>query len=118
MDNFLSRIKGTFSDEESRHIYANEFLNSFIAMQIEALRKHRGWTQKKLAEKAGMQQARISVMEDVNYSAWSLSTLRRLARAFDVRLRVGFEEFGTMVSEYEGLSPKGLERRSFREEKP
>jgi hypothetical protein len=63
-----------------------------------------------------MKQPRIPVLEDVNYSSWSISTLRRFAQAFDLRLRVSFEEFGTLINDYETLEQKSLERRSFDED--
>lgn len=116
MSNFLGRIKQPFQDKDYRDTYAAEFLNSFIATQIKALRQQRSWTQEKLAEQAGMKQARISVLEDVNYSSWSISTLQRLARAFDLRLKVSFEEFNTLVADFNALSRKSLERHPFTED--
>ena len=57
-----------------------------------------------------MMQARISVLENVNYSSWSISTLRRLARALGVRLKVSLEEFGTLLPELEHFERKSLQR--------
>ena len=116
MNDFLNRIKQPFRDNDYRHTYADEFLNSFIATQIKILRQQRQWTQGKLADQAGMKQTRISVLEDVNYSSWSISTLRRLAKAFDLRLRVSFEEFNTIIMDFEALSRKSLERHPFTED--
>lgn len=65
-------------------------------MQIRLLREQRGWSQSELARRCGMKQSRISVLEDVNHERWSVTTLRRLARAFDVSLLVRFEDFTTM----------------------
>lgn len=114
MSNLLDRIREPFQDEEYRHTYANDFLDAYIATQLRFLRQQHNWTQAKLADLAGMKQTRISVLEDVNYSSWSISTLRRLAEAFDLRLRVTFEEFGTLVNDYDNLSEKGLYRRPFK----
>jgi len=69
----------------------DEFFNSSIATQIKTLRKQRDWTQEDLAKKANMKQARISLLENASYSSWSMSTLRRLAEAFDLTLYVTFE---------------------------
>ena len=55
-----------------------------VATQIKVLREQRVMTQAALAEKADMRQPRLSVMEDAGYSNWSINTLKRLARAFDL----------------------------------
>lgn len=60
-----------------------------------------------------MKQPRISVMENVNYSSWSLNVLRKLAEAFDVTLNVSFEEFGTRAHDVDDFSRENLERRCF-----
>jgi transcriptional regulator with XRE-family HTH domain len=79
--------------------YAASFLNVHIATQIKVIREQRGMTQAGLGSRIGTTQAGISRYEDVNYSSWSLRTLMKLARAFDVRLRVSFEPYGTLPDE-------------------
>lgn len=107
----FDKLRCEFKDPEYAHSYADGFLDSYIATQIKVLRESRGWTQSNLAEEAGMRQSRISTMEDVNYSAWSISTLRRIAKAFNVRLKVSFEEFGTLLPEITKFSREYLLRR-------
>ncbi|TAL13958.1 hypothetical protein EPN95_04695 [Patescibacteria group bacterium] len=113
------------ADKESRHAYFNELLNIFIATQLKVLREQRELTQEQLAKDAKglkgfgkedkeMKQERISTMENVNYSSWSINTLRKLAWAFDLRLKVSFEEFGTGLREAQYFSREFLERRSVR----
>lgn len=104
------RLRKSFKDHEYADSYARSALNAYIATQIKVIREQRGWTQDKLAEEAEMKQPRIAVMEDVNYSAWSISTLWRLAQAFHLRLKVSFEEFGTLPHEIDTFSRKSLER--------
>ena len=41
MSRFLERLKQAFRDEEYRHSYADEFLNTYIATQIKTLREQR-----------------------------------------------------------------------------
>jgi transcriptional regulator with XRE-family HTH domain len=106
-------LRSEFHDPEARHDYAEIFLSSSIALQIKALRLQRGWSQETLAEKAGMKQSRISAMEQASYTGWSLRTLRRLAKAFDLALEVRFESFGTLLNEATSVSRKALERSSF-----
>lgn len=112
--NDLSRSrKQAFKDKDYRHGYVDEFLNASIATQIKVLREQRGWSQKELAKRTGMKQPRISVMENVNYSAWSVSVLRKLAEAFDLALCVSFVSFGRRVNDISELNRKSLERDSF-----
>lgn len=91
----------------------DEFLNAFLGMQIKTLREQREWTQNELGLKADMKQTRISVLESMDYSAWSLDVLRRLAKAFDLRLVVKFEDFGSYVKNYFEFDRENLKRRSF-----
>ena len=79
-----------FKEEETRYGYINGFLDSFLGMQIRVLREQRGWNQTELGDKCDMHQTRISLLESMNYSAWSVEVLRRLARAFGLRLVVKF----------------------------
>jgi len=103
-------LKKAFKDKDYRHGYADEFLNSSIATQIKVLREQRGWSQKELANRAQMKQPRISVMENVNYSSWSINILRKLAEAFDLTLFVSFESFGKRLTDIERFNRENLER--------
>jgi transcriptional regulator with XRE-family HTH domain len=102
------RLASEFADKDYRHSYADNFLNTSIAAQIRALRDQRGWTQAQLAERAEMKQSRISAMEDVNYSSWSIRTLARLGQAFDVTLAVCFKSFSERLADIEGFNPSAL----------
>lgn len=113
MSDLIERLRADFQDEEYRHAYAEECLHTMIATQIKVLREQRDMTQGKLAEKTGMKQPRLSVMEDANYSNWSLNTLKRLARAFDVALTVRFDAFSDVILDFESLNRETLERPSF-----
>jgi transcriptional regulator with XRE-family HTH domain len=113
MSELRGNLREEFQDKEYRDTYADESLSTYIATQIKVLREQRQLTQRELAESAGMAQPRIAVMEDINYSSWSISTLRRLAQAFDVRLSVKFENFSSLIPEIETLSREALERDSF-----
>lgn len=97
-------------DFEARHHYAEILLHSSIAVQIKTLRLQRGWSQEKLAELSGMKQSRISAMEQADYSGWSISTLQRLAKAFDLVLLVRIESFGAFLGE---VPSDDLQRPSF-----
>ena len=116
MSELMETLRAEFQDEEYRHSYAEECLNTMIATQIKVLREQRKMTQEALAEKTGMKQPRLSVMEDANYSSWSINTLKRLARAFDVALAVKFEAFSDVILDFESLSRASLERPSFEDD--
>lgn len=113
MEDTRDRLLGEFHDEEARREYADEFLDAAVALQIKTLRQQRDWTQQDLASRAGMKQSRISVMEQVDYSSWSVKTLRRLAAAFDLALVVRFESFGNLLGDITSLGRATLERPSF-----
>ena len=106
----------TADDKEYRHAYAEEQLNLSIATQIKVLREQREMTQEELAEEAEMKQSMISRFEDVNYSSWSINTLRKLAKAFDVYLEVRFRSFREMVESVDNFRREALQIPSFTED--
>ena len=109
----LESLREQFADKDYRYGYAEAFLNSYIAAQIKIIREQREMTQSQLAEKIGTKQTGISRLENVNYTAWKVGTLTRLARAFGLRLRIGFEEFGTLPDEVNNFGKESLRRAEF-----
>jgi transcriptional regulator with XRE-family HTH domain len=108
-----NRLKRQLRNRQFRHAYADEHLNLSISTQIKAIREMEKMSQTALAEKIGTKQTGISRIESANYDRWSIALLRRLAEAFDLRLRVSFEEFGTLWKEVDTFSRESLERRTF-----
>jgi transcriptional regulator with XRE-family HTH domain len=100
-------------DPEFRHAYAASFMNACVAAQIKIIREQRGLTQAQLAEKIGTKQAGISRLENINYDAWKVETLARIASAYDVWLRISFEEFDSLTDEIERYGRATLERESY-----
>lgn len=113
MSELVERLKTELQDQDYRYAYDEEFSNSRIATQIKVLREQQELKQSELAELAGMKQSRISELENVNYNAWSISTLRRLARALGVRLSFAFESWGELLPEAGNLGRQALERPRF-----
>lgn len=70
-------------------------------------------TQKELAETTGMGQPRIPLLEDSTYENWTVNTLKRLAKAFDVALSVRFETFSTVMRDFANMSRESLQRPGF-----
>jgi transcriptional regulator with XRE-family HTH domain len=109
-------LRESLKDEDSRYAYADMVTNTLVSAQIKALREERNLTQEKLAELMGTKQSGISRLQKADYSAWKVETLRKFARAFGVRLCIGFEEFGTLFSDVGGFTKKRLEPRKFEDD--
>jgi transcriptional regulator with XRE-family HTH domain len=101
-----------------RHGAVNAQIEVDLPLQIRALRKQRNWTQPELASIAEMKQPRISKMEKVGETRFSLETLRRLAEAFDVALVVRFATFGELLDWSDRFSPDDFRVPSFEQEVP
>ncbi|MBI3967130.1 MAG: helix-turn-helix transcriptional regulator, partial [Chloroflexi bacterium] len=84
------QIATSLRDKEYRDIFVEEHISTGLSFQIRAMREQRGWTQEDLGQRAGMAQQRVCQLENPNYGRFSLSTLKRLASAFDVALAVHF----------------------------
>jgi len=109
MSELAERLALEFADKDYAHAYMESHRISRIAAQVYALRKQRNWSQRQLAEHSGIAQERISKIESADFSSLTLSTLNKLARAFDVDLRVAFDSFGQGILDVVNLSPAGLE---------
>jgi transcriptional regulator with XRE-family HTH domain len=59
-----------------------------VAMQIAALRKESGLSQRELAKRVGTSQQQISRLESPGYEGQSLSMLRRVAEVMGASVRV------------------------------
>lgn len=103
-------LREELKDPEYSEGYAESFLDSYIATQIKVMREQADLSQQGLAELIGTKQGVISRIEDVNYSKWNISTLKKLARAFRVRLKVSFETYGSLLADVEAFSREGLQR--------
>jgi transcriptional regulator with XRE-family HTH domain len=113
---FREVLRREFQDEEYRQAYAEDFLNTWVATQIVILREQRGMSQTKLGELIGTKQPGISRLEDVNHSTWKTTTLKRIARALGVRLKISFETFGTLLDEDARFSRAFLKRPEFQDD--
>ena len=113
MNQLLQRFRETFLDKDYRYAYAESFMNSYIAAQIKVLREENALTQEELAQLLGTRKSTISRIEDVSYESWTLGMLKKVARAFGLRLKISFEEFGTLVREIENFRRQELTRLPF-----
>ncbi len=99
-------MTGTMLDVgEVRHELMWTYLNVSVALQIRGLREKRGWSQEELAQRAGLHQEQISLLEMVRWKHHpQIGTLRAVAQALDVALKVQFESYGELVNEFMGTS--------------
>ncbi|KAF3978442.1 MAG: helix-turn-helix transcriptional regulator [Methylococcales symbiont of Iophon sp. n. MRB-2018] len=116
MKELVKTLVTEFDDKEYAHAYMEEFSNMGIAAQIKVLREQRGWTQKELADASGMKQERICALEDIDYDAWTIKTLRKFSKAFDLTVKLSFESFSSGILDVAKINAKTLERTSRQED--
>jgi len=116
MNEYHKKLRTEFMDEDYRYAYAEDFLNTYIATQLRVLREQREMSQAELADAIGTKQAGISRLENVNYDAWKTQTLRKLARALGVRLKITFETFGSLLPEASSFGRESLGRPKFEDD--
>lgn len=105
-----------FQDPEYRYASSEDFLNTWIATQIVILREQRGLSQDEFGKLIGTKQPGVSRLENVNHSTWKTATLKRIARALGVRLKISFETFGTLIEEDSNFNRQYLQRPTFEDD--
>jgi ribosome-binding protein aMBF1 (putative translation factor) len=113
VNELLDQLKQDFQNKEARYVYAESVGNAYVSEQIKRLREDRGFSQEDLAALIGTKQSGVSRLQSRYYSAWKVETLRKLAKAFGVRLRISFEEFGTITEDVAGFTEGKLVPRKF-----
>lgn len=111
-----SNLWNKFQDRKYRAAFADCQMRRGVAFEIRALRKKRGWNQKELAEAAGITQGVVSRAEDPNYGKLSVSTILKIAGAFDVPFMGHFGSFRELESWFNDLSEDMPKAKSFEEE--
>lgn len=96
--------KPKWRDREYREAYMEAAVEQGVAWQIRINRTLRHMTQAQLAELIGSKANGISRLEDPEYGAHSLETLKLIAKAFDCALLVKFISYGQLAEESEHLS--------------
>ena len=107
------KLRERLPDREYRHAYADESLNTYLASQIRVLREQHVGSQEQLGTLIGTTQSGVSRLENADYDGWSLKSLKKLAEAFDVRLHISFEPFGSLWRQMTECKALMLERPSF-----
>lgn len=108
----LDSIWDAFRDPEYRHAYVSAHIGDTLALQLFSMRRDRGWTQKQLGDAGGIPQSSVSKLE-TSCENVSLSTLKKLAKAFDVALSVKFVPFSQLARDAattdHGIAPKSFD---------
>lgn len=115
----MTGLRTTLKDlksREGREALTEAFALQGIGWQVRTMRLKRGWTQKELAERAGMSQPRLSKIEDTDYGRVTLSTLLKLAKAFDTSLLVRLAGFSRVLREMDDLSAEAIAAPSYEED--
>lgn len=92
------KIWSKFSDRDYRQGYAEGHVGDFLASQINSMRSQRNLTQADLALKADVSQPQISTWE-TSCEGVRLTSLCKIAEAFDVALICKFVPFSSFVKE-------------------
>jgi transcriptional regulator with XRE-family HTH domain len=108
----------SWKDRAYREAFKHERVRSSIALQIRALREQRNMTQAELGESIGMAQAWISKLEDPEYGKMAITTLLRVADAFDTDLEVKFRAFSRALDEFSRQDSSYFIVPSFEDELP
>ena len=82
---------GFLADPEVQQAYRNLEPRFAIVRQLIELREKHGWSQRELAERAGMKQPQLARLETGQVEP-KLDTLQRLAAAMGSRLTIRFED--------------------------
>lgn len=108
-----SRLPLEWADKDYRHGVVVSSIENHVAHQIRVNREARGWSQKDLAEAIGSKQSAVSRLEDPSYGGWSISTLAKVAEAFDCSLQVRFVPFEALADTLSRTAPEDLYVRSY-----
>ena len=90
-DNFDSYLREQMKDAAFAERFRQAGEAWDVALQVAALRRKAGMSQKQLARRLKTTQQQISRLESPAYEGHSLSMLRRVARALDAEVHIAFK---------------------------
>lgn len=94
--NSIKNLWSKFGDRDYREGFVDGWVDDSLAIQLQTMRLDRGWTQQQMADRTGTKQAGVCRWES-SKPPGSLSTLRKIARAFDVALVVKFVPYSSFL---------------------
>ncbi len=89
--NFYRYLEGQLKDPDFVRRYQKAGEAWDVALQLAALRKKAGLSQKELAQRVGTSQQQISRLESTSYEGHSLSMLRRVAEALGATVHIDIQ---------------------------
>lgn len=104
------------SNKKYRSAFARTQFKRLVPLQIQTLRRQRGWSQVLLAEQAKLTQGVISRAEDQDYGNLTVNTILSIAEGFDVAFVGRFVPFSELDTWYVNLSQETMRVPSFDEE--
>jgi transcriptional regulator with XRE-family HTH domain len=90
-------LSGLLADKKAAYEFLREYTGLEIADNIRRLREGSGLTQTQLAEALNTTQSVVARLEDEDYRRYSLTTLQKVAEAFDVWPTIVFEPFRGVI---------------------
>jgi transcriptional regulator with XRE-family HTH domain len=91
------KLSDLLADKETAYEFLHEYTGLEIADNIRRLREDRGLTQARLAETLGTTQSVVARLEDKGYRRYSLTTLQKIAEAFDRWPSIVFEPYQQVI---------------------
>lgn len=110
------KLAEKFKSKEYRDAFVADQIFSRLPFKIRTIREDQGLTQTQLGELAGMAQAWVSKLEDPSYGKLTISTLLKLASAFDVGIQIDFVAFSRVLDEALQLSLDSFSVPRFQED--
>jgi transcriptional regulator with XRE-family HTH domain len=99
--------------EDVRSAFVSAQLSTFVSYQIRTLRIQNQLSQEELATLLGTSQSTVARLENIDYGKYSVQTLVKLAKVFDVALVVEFAEFPDFLLRTRNMSEQAMTRRRF-----
>jgi transcriptional regulator with XRE-family HTH domain len=90
-------LSDLLADKETAYEFLREYTGLGIADDIRRLREDRDLTQSRLAEILGTTQSVVARLEDADYRRYSLTTLQKIAEAFDLWPTIVFEPYQRVI---------------------
>ena len=111
-----SRLIEKLKNKLFRSSFVSAQVRRLVTAQIKSLREMREWTQEELGKRAGMKRNAISRLENPDYGDFTINTLLRLAKAFDVGLIVRFAPFSDLIEWNRNVSPESYTPSAFEQD--
>jgi transcriptional regulator with XRE-family HTH domain len=99
MTSVRQNLAAKFTDKAYRDAFVAEQIFSRLPLKIRYLREAQGMTQRQLGKVACMAQTWVSKLEDPNYGKLTISTLLKVASAFDVGLQIDFVPYSKILGD-------------------